>query len=239
MDLKKQMGNCPNIFLKEIGFSTTNNAKMVSINEYHAKSLIDKYCKEGYIVISPCRGCSDFNIDITAPNKTQLLSQANKPLIQDMIKHIKDCGFSYTPVFGGFVENQGEDNEEVVYERSFIIYPYDRQGKLRDFSELREFGIELAKIYNQDYYLVKASGEPPCYIKKDGSVDSELDDSLSFTDFAEKYFTDLHKNINADSKATKSTRFTYFESCINPRPSSYNESYKRYIMGEKALSYMR
>ena len=110
MDLKKQMGNCPNNFLKEIGFSTTNNAKMVSINEYHAKSLIDKYSKEGYIVISPCRGCSDFNIDITAPNKTQLLSQANKPLIQDMIKHIKDRGFSYTPVFGGFVENQGEDN---------------------------------------------------------------------------------------------------------------------------------
>ena len=94
MDLKKQMGNCPNIFLKEIGFSTTNNAKMVSINESHAKSLIDKYSKEGYIVISPCRGCSDFNIDITAPNKTQLLSQANKPLIQDMIKHIKDRGFS-------------------------------------------------------------------------------------------------------------------------------------------------
>ena len=87
---------------------------MVSINEYHAKSLIDKYSKEGYIVISPCRGCSDFNIDITAPNKTQLLSQANKPLIQYMIKHIKDRGFSYTPVFGGFVENQGEDNEEVV-----------------------------------------------------------------------------------------------------------------------------
>ena len=237
IDLMKRMGTYPNNFLTEMDFSTTNNAKLVSINESNVKTLIDKHSKNGFIIVSPCRGFDEFNIDETTPNKNQLLSQANKPRIQDMIKRIKDSGFSYTPVFGGFVENQGEDNEEVVYERSFIIYPYDKQGKLREFNELKDFGIELTKIFNQDNFLVKAPNTPPCYIKKDGTIDFEPGNNIVFNDFAQQYFTDLHKNTKNKSKATKPTRFTYLESYVNPKPCSYNESYKRYCMNEIFLSY--
>lgn len=232
IDLMKRMGNYPNNFLAEMDFSSTNNSKLVSINETNAKRLIDRHSNNGFIAISPCRGYEEFGIDENSPNKNQLLSQANKPRIQDMINRIKNSGFSYTPVFGGFIENKGEENEEVVYERSFIIYPYDKQGNLRDFNELKEFGLELTNIYNQDSFLVKAPNESPCYIKKDGSIDFEPGNNIVFNDFAQQYFTDLHKNTSPNSKSSKPTRFTYLETYINPKPCSYNESYKRYFMGE-------
>lgn len=236
IDLMKRMGDYPKNFLSEMKISTTNKAEMISINEGNARTLLNKHSKSGYVIVSPCRGFDEFGINPDDNNAKQQLAQANKPRILDIIERIKKSGFSYTPVYGGFIENKGQENEETVYERSFIIYPYDKSGNLIPFEELQAFAVELANVYNQDSVLVKAPNSNPTYIKKDGEVDFELGNNLEFNDYAQEYFTDLHKNTQGKN-GTKPTRFTYTECYINPRPCSLNESHKRWLLGERFLSY--
>ena len=120
VELMQKMGNYPNNFLNEIKGSTENNAPMVSLNELNAKSLIDKHSKEGYVIVSPCKGAEFFGID--KENK-QKLAELNKDRIKEFINILKSTGFSYTPVYGGFIENKDTDAEESVYERSFQDLP--------------------------------------------------------------------------------------------------------------------
>lgn len=228
-----------NNFLNEFRPHTTNNGSMVSINELNAKSLIDRHSESGYIIVSPCRGYSDFDLDSNDPRSKEELARINNERIKEMIDKIKATNYSYTPTYGGFIENQGTPQEENVYERSFIIYNQDKRGNEGDFKELVKFGQELAKEYNQDSILVKAPNQSPKYITKDGDIDMELGDNVSFNDFSETYFTDLHKNTQkyAKDSGRTPTRFSYVECYINPSPSSLNEAHCRYMTNEVFLPY--
>lgn len=228
-----------NNFLWEYRPQTTNNGKLISINEVNAKSLLDRHSENGFIAISPCRGFSDFNIDPNEPNAQQKLAEINNQRIKECISLIKQSGFSYTPVYGGFIENQGTENEQNVYERSFIVYNNKRGGMSGDFNELYNFGIELARKYNQDAILVKAPGEPPRYITQNGDIDMEFSGKTTFNDLSQEYFTDLHKNTDKfkDVDKRKPTRFSYVESYINPGPQCYSESHTRYLNGEIFIPY--
>lgn len=238
-NLNKRMGNEPKNFLYELRGQTTNNAEMVAINELNAKSLIGKHSTDGYVIISPCRGYSDFGLDRTNPLSRGELARINNERIRKFIQEIKESGYSYTPVYGGFIENKGEPDEEQVYERSFIIYNRDKEGNKKEFNELYEKALEWCKEYNQDSILVKTPNDPPKYIKGDGSVDMEFSGDVSFNDFAETYFTDLHKNTDKykDDKNRTPTRFTYTEAYINPAPQCLSEAHSRYLSSEVFISY--
>jgi hypothetical protein len=151
-----------------------------------------------------------------------------------MIDDIKKSGFSYTPTYGGFIENLGSDNETTVYERSFIIYNKDKNGKNCNFNDLYKLGLELCKKYNQDSFLVQAPNENPKYIKKDGSLDFEFNGGKVFNDVSQEYFTDLHKNTHKGGDITnrKPTRFSFTEAYINPKPQCYSERHVRWLNGE-------
>ena len=237
IELMERMGMIHPNFISEIKGTTTNNGRMVSLNELNARTLINKHSKDGYVIVSPCRGYDEFGIDRNDTNASAKLAIANKPRIKELINLIKASGFSYTPVYGGFIENLGEENEEKVYERSFIIYPYDKQGNLRPFDDLKAFALEMCKKYNQDSVLVKAPNSAPKYVNREGETDFELGANVSFNDFAQEYFTDLHKNTQG-KKAGKATRFTYTESYLNPAPCSLNESHIRHELGEKFIPYL-
>ncbi len=228
-----------NNFLWEYRPYTTNNGKMVSINEVNAKTLLNRHSENGFIAISPCRGFADFNINPNEPNAQQKLAEINNKRIKECISLIKKSGFSYTPVYGGFIENQGTENEQNVYERSFIIYNNKKGGETPDFKELYNFGIDLARRYNQDSVLVKAPGEPPRYITQNGDIDMEFSGKTSFNDLSQEYFTDLHKNTDKfdDMSNRKPTRFSYVESYINPAPQCYSESHTRSLNGEIFIPY--
>lgn len=234
VELMQKMGNYPNNFLNEIKGSTENNAPMVSLNELNAKSLIDKHSKEGYVIVSPCKGAEFFGID--KENK-QKLAELNKDRIKEFINILKSTGFSYTPVYGGFIENKDTDAEESVYERSFIIYPYDKHGKLRDFKELYDFALEMCKKYSQDSVLIAKPNENPKYVTKDNKVDKEFNGKTSFNDISQEYFTDLRKNTHKyDMTDRTPTRFSFTECYINPAPQSYSERHIRFLNGEKFIS---
>jgi len=239
-DLMGRMGDLPRNFLYEYRGDTTNNAPMVSINEVNAKSLIDRHSKDGYIIVSPCRGPQEFGLDPNYPSDIQKLHQINNQRVRKFIDQIKATDYSYTPVYGGFIENKGSDNEENVYERSFIIYNHDRKGNVKDFNELYKLGLEWCREYNQDSILVQAPGEYPKYIKQDGSVDMEFTGKTKFNDYAEQYFTDLHKNTDKykGDKGRTSTRFSFTEAYINPEPQGLSESHVRYLNNEVFLPYL-
>lgn len=241
LELMQRMGimsNTPQFnFLKEIRGNTNNNAPLVSLNEINAKSLITKHSKNGYVIISPCRGYNEFNLN---PNTDkEKLSAINNKRAKELIELIKESGFSYTPVYGGFIENQGEDNEENVYERSFIVYPYDKKGNLKDFSLLYNFAISMAIRFNQDSVLIKEPNKNAKYIKQNGDTDFEFGNGISFNDLNQTYFTDLHKNTNKfnDMDKRTPTRFSFVECYINPAPQSLNESHIRWLNNEIFLGY--
>lgn len=233
--LKQIVAETVNNFLSDYRGVTKNGGRLVSINENNIKRIIATHSDNGYIVISPCRGGSDFGID---PDKNQheadKLANINKKRVREMISDIKSTGFSYTPTYGGFKENLGTDRETTVYERSFIVYNKDKKGANRDFKELYDFGLEMCRKYNQDSFLVQAPGENPKYIKQDGDVDFEFGGGKVFNDISQEYFTDLHKNTDkgGDISKRKPTRFSFTEAFVNPKPQCYSERHVRWANGE-------
>lgn len=71
-----------NNFLWEFRPHTTNNGKLVSINEVNVKSMLDRHSENGFIAISPCRGYADFGIDTSEPNAQQKLDEINNKRIK-------------------------------------------------------------------------------------------------------------------------------------------------------------
>ena len=239
ISLMKRMGDYPKNFLHETR-DTFNNAPMVSINEVNAKSMIDRHSKDGYIIISPCRGGADFGLNTNNPMEKQKLAQINKERILSLIKQIKESGYSYTPVYGGFIENKGTPDEENVYERSFIVYNHDRKGNVADFEKLKTLALKWCKEFNQDSVLVKEPGQPPRYLTKTGDVDMEFMGDTTFNDYAQEYFTDLHKNIHKykDEDGRTPTRFSFTEAYINPQPQCLSEAHSRFLSNEVFLEYL-
>lgn len=217
---------------------TFNKANLVSLNEVNAKSLIDRHSKDGYIIISPCRGCADFGLDSSNPSDREKLNNINRKRIKELIEILKATDWSYTPTYGGFIENYGTDKEENVYERSFVVYNHYRDGSVGNFNDLYKFALEMCKKYNQDSVLIKAPNENPKYVKKDGETDLSFSDKVAFNDLQQEYFTDLHKNTDkfGDKSKRRPTRFSFLESYINPAPQCYGERIRRSRNGEIFLS---
>jgi hypothetical protein len=202
--------------------------------------LNSAHSKDGYIVISPCRGYADFENQMTDDKpKSEQLSTINKKRVNEMISIIKSSGYSYTPVYGGFIENKDTPQEENVYERSFVIYNRNKKGESGDFRDLYIFGIELAKKFNQDSFLMQAPGENPKYITQNGDTDMEFNGNMSFNDLSQDYFTDLHKNTDKydDMDKRTPTRFSFTECYINPAPQCLSEAHVRFMNGEVTLPY--
>ena len=234
-DLKESVMNSVNNYLNEYRSGTRNNGKLVSINEGNIKRIIATHSNNGYIVIFPCRGGSDFGIN---PNNSKCeadnLANINKERMKEIIEDIKESGFSYTPLYGGFIENLGSENEETVYERSFIVYNKDKHDRERDFNDLFEFGLSMCRKYNQESFLVQAPNDNPKYVKQDGSIDFEFDGGKVFNDISREYFTDLHKNTdkNGDISSRRLTSFSFTEAYVNPKPQCYSERHARWANGE-------
>ncbi|MCD8207093.1 MAG: hypothetical protein LUD72_04055 [Bacteroidales bacterium] len=230
-------------FIAETKGFTYNEAPLVSINETNAKRLLNRHTKDGYIAISPCRGFNEFGINSEDPDARQKLAAQNAPRIKECAELIRQSGFSYTPVYGGFKEELKNDSDKVVgyedvFEKSFIVYPYDRNGNLQPFENLKSFAIELAARYNQDSVFIVAPNSKPTYYDKNGNKDFELGDNVAFNDLSQEYFTDLNKSAWKSGLKGKPSRFSYVEAYINPSPACLSEAHVRHLKGEKFLSYL-
>lgn len=216
---------------------TSNKGDIVSLNEVNARSLIDRHTADGYVIISPCRGGADFGLDPNDPRQRERLADINHKRVKEFVDILKQTDFSYTPVYGGFIENKGKENEENVYERSFVVYNHHKDGSVGDFGELRQFALDMARKYNQDSVLIQEPNGKPQYVKQNGEVDFGFDGDIAFNDLSQEYFTDLHKNSHKTMGDDSSpTRFSFLESYINPAPQCYGERVSRARNGEIFLT---
>lgn len=216
---------------------TGNKGDLVSLNEVNARSLIDRHSADGYVIISPCRGGGDFGLDPNDPRQREMLADINHKRVKEFVDILKRTDFSYTPTYGGFIENQGTPNEENVYERSFVVYNHHKDGSVGDFNELYQFALDMARKYNQDSVLIQAPNGKPQYVKQNGEVDFGFDGDIAFNDLSQEYFTDLHKNTHKTMGDDSSpTRFSFLESYINPAPQCYGERVSRARNGEIFLT---
>lgn len=77
---------------------TNNNGNLVPINEADAKSLIDRHTRDGYVIISPCRGYADFGLDRSCPEDREKLAHINNVRTKDLVGILKSDIFTYTPL---------------------------------------------------------------------------------------------------------------------------------------------
>lgn len=197
----------------------------VPLNETNVKKMLSVHSNAGYIIITAFRGDN-----LTGANRA-----ANSKLAAD----IKSAGFSFFPVWGGFIEDLGTESQREVKERSFVVtnFPIGKTEPLEDAKALRKLGVKWAKKYGQDSFLYKPSGESmkAYYITKTNAVDSTFT-SASPTDAADVYFTNLKKSSRSTSKTQA---FTYREGKIYMAKSPKNlaEAYKR--MGEHFFGFRK
>ena len=202
-------------FLSECYSEKTNNkGNLVSIDEADAKSLIERHTRDGYVIVSPCRGYADFGLDPSCPADRERLAHINNVRTKELVGILKSYIFSYTPLYGGFMENEGEESEYEVYERSFVVYNHHKDGRAGDFVKLYDFALEMCDKFNQDSVLVKSPDGNPEYVTKEGNVVLRFDGEVAFSDLSQEYFTNLHKNTHksGDIPDGKPARFSFLES---------------------------
>lgn len=159
------------------------------------------------------------------------LKKRNKAADRQLLKDIMEAGFSYTPVYGGYrMKETGEES----HEPSYVVYCFDRNGKPRDFQELKEFALKMCLKYSQESVYVQAPGEPPVYLNYDGDqVNSSSSNNFKFNREKEEYFTTTKRSKTAPQRFTADI---VFESMyIQLRPGDYNENMRRRKSGEYIL----
>jgi hypothetical protein len=193
--------------------------KKINLKETPLKKMLSVHSDVGYVIITAFRTEYDYQTNV----------KRNQKLKADIDK----SGYSYIPVWGGFVETDRNTGESVERkERSFIILNFER-GSTKPFDDsvgLKKLGQVLCNKYEQEVYLYKPHGKETTayYLTDTGAVDSKFS-SATPTKSADVYFTNLVKSAK---KRVGKQAFTYREGVIwlAQSPGSLAEAYKR--MGE-------
>jgi hypothetical protein len=196
----------------------------IDLKETTLKKMLTKHSDAGYIIITAFRGEFDYPQNV----------KRNVKLKSDIDK----SGYSYIPVWGGFIETDAETGEQKeVKERSFVILNFKRGSSeiAGDSESLKKLGRMLCKKYEQESYLYKPQGEDTkaYYITSAGKVDMTFNLATPTTG-VDMYFTNLTKSAK---KPVGKKSFTYREGVVwlAKSPKSMAEAYTR--MGELFLRF--
>jgi hypothetical protein len=198
--------------------------KKINLKETTLKKMLTKHSEAGYIIITAFRGEYEYKENVGRNNKLK--------------SDIDKSGYSYIPVWGGFIETDIETGEQKeVKERSFVVlnFPRGKTEPMGDGEGLKDLGRRLCKKYEQESYLYKPQGleTKAYYLTGTGKVDMTFN-SATPTKGADAYFTNLAKS---SKKSVGGKSFTYREGVIwlAKSPKSLAEAYKR--MGEVFLRF--
>lgn len=190
--------------------------KKINLRETNLKKMLSTHSDAGYIIITAFRNEYPYVENVRRNNK----------LKQDIDK----TGYSYIPVWGGYIEKKESGELITVKERSFIItnFPRGKSISTGDSKELKSIGKMLCKKYDQHTFLYKPTGTESTafYLKSSGAVDQKFT-NVTPSEAADIYFTNLSKAARKELKLTKS--FTYQEGILwfAQSPNSLSEAYKR------------
>ena len=223
---------------------------VMPLSESSLNQMMD-HGKTGMVIISSQVSeiqRTDPNLDLTAEFEKSLgdnkvdsdamyremkdwLRKRNKAADKALLNDIKDAGYSYTPVFGGYkMQETGEES----HEPSYVVYCYDREGNQRDFNELKAFALRMCLKYSQESVYVQAPGKPPVYLDYNGNqTNSKSSKDFKFNRGDETYFTTTKRDREGRQRFTADI---VFESMyIQLRPGDSNENRRRRESGEYIL----
>lgn len=195
----------------------SNKNKPVQIDEVTLDRVINKHGQNGLINISANR--SDEPQEVNDKNTRELISDLQK------------SGYSYLPTYGGY---RGKNGIEDDYEPSFVVFNYTENGEQRDFDELKQFGIELCKKYNQDSVLIKAPQESPIYMNGDGiKVNRKESDKVWKNDPKQEYFTSFKDKGEVNKEIEQKLKGKYKTYChrnnIQPTKAGFEKFYIEHL----------
>ena len=202
--------------------------KLIESNIKLYNLLKGKHAEKGYGIVSACRGTEDF--------------VTNRQRTKELAMDIKVAGYSYMPVYGGYIE---DDNGEVL-EASFVVFNYNNHGISGDFADLESFLIDMCSKYNQDSVLICEPESVPKYYDRNGNVVSDPDKSsrnVKVNDKKEPYFTQMKDKgkrftydiafPEGDDELTSSlAKIISSYDYLRKTPDSYSERYRRWWYGE-------
>lgn len=210
--------------------------KLIESNIRLYDLLKGKHAEKGYCIVSACRGT-----DSDDPKDVESNRLENKRRTKQLASDIKNAGYSYMPVYGGYIE---DENGEVL-EASFVIFNYDNRGNSGDFNDLMSFAISMCGKYNQDSVLICEPGKVPAYYDRNGKVVSEpskSSDKVKINDRNEPYFTKLKDKSKRftydiafpeDDELTSSlARVLSGYDYLRRKPQTYSERHRRWYCGE-------
>lgn len=198
----------------------SNHLKPILVERITIDRIIKKHGQNGYIIISANRSNED--------------EERNVSKTKELYRQIYKSGFSFLPVYGGY---RGTDGVEDDYEPSFIVFNYNKKGDAMDFNDLYKLGLKWCEEYGQNAFTVKAPGESPKHIDRNGNKINDYE-SLDYwkNDPNQAFFTSLTSKEKTDPKKP-SRRFTldigyedqkvsesYY---INPAPCTLIERMRR------------
>ena len=196
---------------------------LVRLTESTLGRVLHGHEGSGYVIISPCREKSNLEQELGRVLTDQEAIDENNKRVHELKQDLMRLGYSYIHAYGGYHE---EGTDDFSYEKSFIVYPFNRKGEQTDFEVFFNDMVDLGNKYNQDSILRKHPDEKAKYIVcKTGDVDMEFD-GITVNDITQEYFTALRQN---DHKGVK--RFTY-EGLYIPKASSIMDGHRRYSMNE-------
>lgn len=213
------------------------------LDEVAFSKLMTYHFDKGFILISADRTCeAEMNKGkdyICTPKEEAHQGGINRENELKMRKDIRNSGYSYIPMYGGYKEKAGKDPEtgEETFidspepEKSFFI-PFTagpstyKTGNPENIEAFKDFGVQLTRKYKQDSFFFKPPNSIDTnsyWIDRVGKIDMTFGGKTKISDVVERFFSQLRKG-------SKFKRFSIKESVfyIKRPPNHVQEARKRY-----------
>ena len=195
----------------------SNRASYVELKEVSFSRVVDFHSKNGYAIVSASRGENS--------------DAENKKLDKQLKADISSAGWTFTPIYGGFVETNKETGEKKnVVERSFLIYNSNRKNKDLSFEDLKKFAIEMCGKYNHEaVFIADPSSETASYFDADGDETFKLDKKITVRNALQEFFSTL----NRSKRNVDRNKFTFKQvECCVKLPTTVAGKHSAKLLGE-------
>jgi len=126
-----------------------------------------------------------------------LASIENKKLFEDLKSHVSKSGFTYIPIYAGYVNQKQKSSEIFVSEPVLIIVntQTDLSVEKRTTSDLIKFGYDIIKLFHKDSFLYTTNDNNSYFSNIGENLKIHTSMCFGLTDcIVQSYFSDFTKS---------------------------------------------